>query len=281
MKLAFYTYSYTDRLRLPVAECLARIAKAGYAGIDESATFGASEDPRSVTSERRRLVRDTARQYGLTVEAVVTHAELTATIARRQPLDLPGTADLAADLGANLVTFHMGGAALCGHGRTRRRSTPDRPDEDVWRSAVEVIRAAVRADARRVSMAVDGIWPGWIVHSPETLQRLFDEVGEDGFGVNFDPCYLTLMGLDPAQFVRRFAARIRHAHLKDHVGRYPTWEHRIPGQGEMDYVRVFAALAEAGFTGSMAVECFPDMPFAEACDRGYAAMSAALRKAGI
>lgn len=270
MRLAFYTYSYTDRLKLPLEECLARIARMGYTGIDESATYGPSEDPRSITSERRKLIRDTARRHGLSLEAVVTHAELTTTIARQQPLDLQRTVDLAVDLGANLVTFHMGGPAL------------DGSEGELWRKVVEEIRVAARAAAnRRVSLLVDGIWPGWIVNSPEALQRLFDEVGEGNFGVNFDPCYLTLMGVDPVAFVRRFAARIWHAHLKDHVGRYPQWEHRIPGEGEMDYARVFAALAEAGFTGSMAVECFPNMPFEEACERGYEAMTAALRRAGV
>lgn len=270
MKLAFYTYSYTDRLNLPVADCLAHIAQTGYAGIDESGTFGASEDPRSVTFVRRRLLRDTTQQYGLSVEAVVTHAELTTTLARKQPLDLMETVDLAADLGANVVIFHAGG------------SVPDWTDDALWHSAVAVIQATARyAATRKVVLAVDGIWPRWIVHSPETLLRLFDAVGEENFGVNFDPSYLTLMGVDPVSFVRRFAARIRHAHLKDHIGRYPQWEHRIPGEGVMDYARVFAALAEAGFAGSMAVECFTDMPFAEACDKGYAAMTDALRKAGV
>jgi sugar phosphate isomerase/epimerase len=270
MKLAFYTYSYTDRLNLPIADCLAHIAQTGYAGIDESGTFGASEDPRSVTFVRRRLVRDTAQQHGLSVEAVVTHAELTTTLAREQPLDLVRTVDLAADLGGSVVTFHMGGPV------------PDWKDEELWRSVVAAIQTAARyAASRNIALAVDGIWPRWIVPSPEALQRLFDDVGEDRFGVNFDPCYLTLIGVDPVSFVRRFAARIRHAHLKDHIGRYPKWEHRIPGEGVMDYVRVFAALAESGFVGSMAVECFPDMPFVEACDRGYAAMAEALRKAGV
>src|SRR5688572_24831130 len=110
MKLVFYTYSYTDRLQLPVAECLAHIAKAVYAGIDDSATLGASESPHSVTSEHRTLIRDTSRRHGLAVEAVVTHAELTTTMARGQPLDLLGTVDLATDLGASVVTFHAGGS---------------------------------------------------------------------------------------------------------------------------------------------------------------------------
>jgi sugar phosphate isomerase/epimerase len=89
------------------------------------------------------------------------------------------------------------------------------------------------------------------------------------------------MGIDPVQFVRRFGPRIHHVHLKDHVGKYPKWEHRIAGKGEMNYVPSFAALAEARFTGSMAVECFVDMKFEEACDEGYAAMSEPLRKAGM
>jgi sugar phosphate isomerase/epimerase len=269
MKLSFYTYSYTDRLKLPVADCLTRIAKVGYAGIDESGTFGASEDPHSVHAERRKRIHDTARQQKLTVEAVVTHAELTTTLARKLPLDLKGTVDIATDLGARVVTFHMGG------------SVQDHTDDAQWRSVVEALRPAVRyAEARHVSIAVDGIWPTWLVHSPETLQKLFDAVGGD-IGVNFDPCYLVLMGLDPVSFVRRFESRIRHVHLKDYVGKYPKWEHRIPGQGDMDYIPIFAALAKSKFTGSMAVECFTDMKFEEACDQGYAAMTAALRKAGV
>ena len=70
----------------------------------------------------------------------------------------------------------------------------------------------------------------------DELSRLFDDVASDSFGVNFDPSYLAITGIDPMAFVKRFAARIRHVHLKDHIGKYPDWKHRIPGQGELDYV---------------------------------------------
>lgn len=270
MKLSFYTYSYTDRQNLSVAECLARIARVGYAGIDESGTFGRSENSASVTPERRKLIRDTARQLRLSVEAVITHAELTRTLATTTPLDLKGSIDLAVDLAASVLTFHMGGPVQ------------NLSAGELWSKTVEWLRAAAAyGEARHVSLAVDGIWPPWIVHSSDTLAKLFDEVGSPVFGVNFDPCYLTLMGVDPVRFARRFSSRIQHAHLKDHVGKYPRWEHRIPGQGEMNYVPIFAALANEKFKGSMAVECFADMKFEEACDAGYAAMTAALRKAGV
>jgi sugar phosphate isomerase/epimerase len=270
MRLAFYTYSYTDRQNLSVPGCLARIARTGYKGIDESGTFGNSADPKSVTAERRRLICDTARQHKLPIEAVITHAELTPSLVTDAPLDLNGSVDLAADLGCPLVTFHMGGPV------------EGLPEKQLWLKTVASLRSAADYGAsKHVALAVDGIWPKWIVDSPDALARLFDDVAADSLGVNFDPSYLTLMGVDPAAFARRFALRIRHAHLKDHVGKYPTWEHRIPGKGDMNYVRVFAALAEAKFGGAAAVECFVDMKFEEACDDGYAAMTEAMRKAGV
>jgi sugar phosphate isomerase/epimerase len=75
--------------------------------------------------------------------------------------------------------------------------------------------------------------------------------------------------------------RIVHGHLKDHVGRYPTWQHRIPGQGEMDYGRVVAGLKEIGFRAAIAIETFTDMKFETACDVGYKTLSAAMSQAGV
>jgi sugar phosphate isomerase/epimerase len=271
MRLGFYTYSYTDRLRMPVELCLERIARTGYGGIDVSGTDGNSTDPRSVLPELRRLTRRTAERLGLRIEAVISHACLTDSLVdpATKPLDLLGSVDLAIDLGADVVTFHMGGYPS------------GVPRDAFWESVVRSIReAADYGAARHVALAVDSIWPDWVDDSPDTLDRLFHEVGMPNFGVNFDPCYLVLMGVEPAGFARRFAKRIVHAHLKDHVGKYPNWTHRIPGQGEMDYVKVFAALDRIRFGGSCSVECFTTMKFEEACDDGYRAITDAARKAG-
>jgi len=272
VRLGFYTYSYTDRLRLPLENCLKRIARAGYSGIDISGTDGPSTDPRSVTQTLRRQTRRTAERLGLAVEAVITHAPLADSLVDpdKDPLDLAGTVDLAVDVGADVVTFHMGGYPS------------DASREDFWQAIVAEIRdAADYAAARRVFLAVDGIWPEWVDDSGDTLERLFQDVGSPVFGVNFDPCYLVLMGLDPAAFARRFASRIVHAHLKDHIGRYPNWTHLIPGRGAMDYAKVFAALRDIRFARSCSVECFTNMPFDEACDAGFRAMTAAAQKEGI
>jgi sugar phosphate isomerase/epimerase len=270
MRLTFYTYSYTDRLKLPIDDVFERVARTGYAGVDESSTYGMAINSDSVTRERRDSIREAARRHALRVEAIVTHAELTATLAGPVKLDLNAAVDLAVDLRGDVVTFHLGGAQA------------SIADDRLWNQAVQAIRAAADyGDARHVKLAIDlGPWPTWIVRTSDDLAKLFDAVGSKSFGVNFDPSYLALCGIDPVGFVKRFGERLRHVHLKDHVGRYPKWEHRIPGKGEMSYAPIIEALAGAQFAGSLAVECFTDMKFEEACDAGYEHMAAVFRSAG-
>jgi sugar phosphate isomerase/epimerase len=271
MRLCFYTYSYTDRLNLSIDDCFARIAKTGYSGVDESSTFGKAVNSDSVTPERRKQIRESAARHKLRVEAIVTHAELTSSFVTPPELDLQAAIDLAAALGGDVVTFHLGGPQ------------EKIPEKDLWSRTFRKIKAAADyGDAKHVRLAVDvGPWPVWIVRTSDELAKLFDDVKSDSFGVNFDPSYLALQDIDPVGFVKRFARRIRHVHLKDHVGKYPKWQHKIAGKGEFNYVPVFAALAAAKYDGSLAVECFTDMKFEEACDDGHAAMSRAFEKAGI
>lgn len=268
VRRAFYTYSYTDRLGLDIDHTFAEIARWGYEGIDESSTFGPHINSSSVSPERRRDIRDAARRHGLRVEAIVTHAELSTSLFSPEPLDLVAALDLAADLGGDVVTFHLGGPV------------PDVPLREVWRRTVATLRAAlVSADSRHLRLAIDlGPWPTWLVTTPDQLQRLFDDVGSNTLGINFDPSYLAVQEIDPLGFLRRFASRVCHAHLKDHRGRYPRWEHHIPGRGELDYVPLVRELAQHRFQGSLAIECFTDMPLSTACEVGYNTLSVALQQ---
>lgn len=272
MRLSFYTYSYTDRLKMPIVPCLERIARTGYSGIDVSGTNGNSADPASFDVARRKLTRRTAEKLKLRLEAVITHAQLTDTLAdpKQKPLDLVGSVDLAADLGASVVTFHMGGY----------HDGLDRKQE--WKRVVGAIRkAAEHGASKHVKLAVDGIWPVWINESPAAQQQLFDDVDHDHFGINFDPCYLTLMGVDPVKFARRFSKRIVHGHLKDHRGQYPKWTHLMPGRGVLAYDRIFRGLKAAGFRESVSVECFTNMKFETACDECFKSMVSAAGKGQV
>ena len=270
MRLAFYTYSYTDRLEMPIEPALEKIAATGYDSIDISGTHGNSADPRSVTPELRQLTRRTAEGLALKIEAIITHGALTDSLFGEEPLDLKGSVDLAVDVGAPLVVFHMGGPA----DDEQRRA-------EAWKRVVDYVGDALHyAEPHQVKLAVDGVWKGWIVDTPESFLQLHEEIGSPLFGINFDPCYLTLLGLDPVEVAHMWKERIAHGHLKDHVGRDSDWEHRIPGGGEMDYGRVVQALEHIGFAEAIAIETFTNMDFDEACETGYATLAGAMGRAG-
>src|SRR5262249_977590 len=146
--------------------CFARIARTGYSGVDESSTFGNAVNSDSVTAERRRAIRDAARRHKLRVEAIVTHAELTHALDGPGALDLAASIDLAADIGGDVVTFHLGGPLK------------DVPEKEVWDRTVRAIQAAARhGDAKHVALAIDvGPWPTWIVRTNDDLARLFEDV---------------------------------------------------------------------------------------------------------
>ena len=266
MRLAFYTYSYTDRLDMPIEPALEKIAATGYDGIDISGTHGASADPHSVTPEMRQLTRATAARLGLSIEAIITHANLADSLFTAAPLDLKGSVDLAAEVGAPVVVFHMGGPRA---GEAQRCQA--------WQRVVDYLKDALDyALPRGVKLAVDGVWHSWLTDTPAAFLQMHDEVGSSSFGINFDPCYLELLGLDPVAVAQQWQERILHAHLKDHVGTYPEYEHRIPGQGDVDYARVVQGLKDIGFAEAISIETFTSMDFDASCEVGYAALAPAL-----
>ncbi len=267
MRLAFYTFSYTDKMEMSVEAALKTIALSGYDGIDISGTHGNSADPLSVTPELRRLTRNTATRLGLRIEAIITHAILTDSLFTEEPLDLAGSVDLAVEVCAPLVVFHMGGP-------TRDADNGD----EVWRRVVEYLKKSLDyAAAREIKLAVDGVWKGWLTETPESFLQLHDDVASPHFGINFDPCYLMLLGLDPVNVAQQWGKRIVHAHLKDYEAAWPDFEHRIPGRGVVDYPRVVQALKDIDFDEAISIETFPDMAFDDAVTEGYDALRPSIR----
>ncbi len=268
MRLAFYTYSYTDRLEMPLEPALEKIAATGYDGIDISGTHGKSADPMSVTSDLRGRTHATAERLGLTIEAIITHAPLADSLCTDTPLDLDGSVDLAVDVGAPLVVFHMGGP-----------KEDEAKRAEAWNRVVDYLKRSLDyAEPRGVKLAVDGVWKNWIVETPEAFLQLHEEVDHPLFGINFDPCYLTLLGHDPSEVADQWGDRIFHAHLKDHVGAYPDYEHRIPGGGDVDYVMIIQTLREIGLSEAISIETFTDMDFEESCNVGYATFAPLLAR---
>src|SRR5204862_4810902 len=87
--------------------------------------------------------------------------------------------------------------------------------------------------------------------------------------INYDPSHFLLQQLDYLEFIRLYGARISGFHVKDAefrpngrtgvYGGYQPWAKRAgrfrsPGDGQVDFKRVFTLLTEAGFDGWAVLE---------------------------
>ena len=96
--------------------------------------------------------------------------------------------------------------------------------------------------------------------------------GHESFGFNYDPSHFGYQGVDYIAFIRKFADRIFHVHIKDawwghndgSVGvfgghtdfgdprRY--WDFRSIGHGDVEFKDVVVALNDIGYSGPLSVE---------------------------
>jgi sugar phosphate isomerase/epimerase len=116
------------------------------------------------------------------------------------------------------------------------------------------------------------VHPGQIAFDLHSAERLLDALhGREEFGFLFDASHLHWQGVDPVEFLRRFADRIYHVHVKDVavtlngrsglLGSYLPygdprrgWSPRSPGRGGIDWEAVIRALNEIGYDGPLSVE---------------------------
>ncbi len=109
------------------------------------------------------------------------------------------------------------------------------------------------------------------------------------FGFNYDPSHLGYQGVDYVKFIRKFAERIYHVHMKDvYWSSMPTeagvfgghlefgdhrrfWDFRSLGRGSIDFEEIIRALNDIGYTGPLSIEWEDgkmdrEYGAAEACD---------------
>ena len=116
-------------------------------------------------------------------------------------------------------------------------------------------RSSTSAATRGVRFAFE-VHPGQIAFDLYSAEMVLDALdGREEFGFTFDPSHLHWQGVDPVEFLRRFADRIYHVHVKDValtlngrtglLGSYLPpgdprrgWESRSPGHGGIDWEAV-------------------------------------------
>jgi len=127
-------------------------------------------------------------------------------------------------------------------------------------------------ERHNVNFALE-VHPTEIAFDIASAQRALEAVKHHPrFGFNYDPSHLGYQGVDYVKFIRVFADRIFHAHLKDvwwghgdgtvgvfggHVSfgearRY--WDFRSLGHGDIHFEDVIVALNDIGYAGPLSVE---------------------------
>jgi sugar phosphate isomerase/epimerase len=112
-------------------------------------------------------------------------------------------------------------------------------------------------------------WPGGknLAATPAIWRRMFEDIPNPNFGLNFDPSHLVWQKIGIARAIREFASRFHHAHAKDarldqhrldEVGllAYPLQFHtpKLPGLGDVDWSEFFSTMNESGYQGPVCIE---------------------------
>jgi sugar phosphate isomerase/epimerase len=134
------------------------------------------------------------------------------------------------------------------------------------------------------------VHPREIAYNIETAQKAVEVLGDrPEFGFNFDPSHLIWQLIDPVIFIKTFGKRIYHCHAKDgelqedevhRSGVIPTggwmrpdrgFRFRVPGWGDVNWHRVFTALASVGYDYVISYEHEdPVMSREDGCEKAIA-----------
>lgn len=112
-------------------------------------------------------------------------------------------------------------------------------------------------------------WPGGnnLASTPAIWRKMWEIIPDNNFGLNLDPSHLILQMIDYERVIREFADKIFHVHAKDlHIDREGLYNNgvlsqgmgwqvpRLPGRGDVDWGKFFAALNDVGYDYVVSIE---------------------------
>ena len=158
-------------------------------------------------------------------------------------------------------------------GKDRNKTVPQNFEDyaRIWPPIVKFARE------RGVKIAIENCpmlfsydeWPGGnnLASTPAIWRKMWEIIPDDHFGLNLDPSHLVLQVIDYERVVREFASRIFHVHAKDlHIDQEGLYNNgvlsqgmgwqipRLPGLGDMNWQKFFAALTDARYDYVVSIE---------------------------
>ncbi|WP_330632985.1 sugar phosphate isomerase/epimerase family protein [Halocatena halophila] len=266
VELAFSTNAYTE---YELSEAIDRIAAIGYDGVeilgdvphaffpefDESSWVTLAEHLEEAALAVSNVNANTARGYydDAPPSSFFDPTIITAnTTDRRWRIEYTKSAiDFATVVDAPAVCLTSG--------RPLAGTPPERAREYLLDSLAEITRYA---EARDVHLGIE-FEPELLIECTDEALELIDEVDSDALGINLDIGHVAVYGEDVPAAIRRCGGHLTGLHIEDIVGgRGGKHYHRIPGEGDLDFGRLFDALDDIDYTGHATLELYtyPDTP---------------------
>lgn len=144
------------------------------------------------------------------------------------------------------------------------RKTPARSLEQFEKVFTPIVRLAEECG---VKLAFENCpLMGNIAISPVMWREIFNLIDSPNVGLAYDPSHLVWQMIDPYKPIEEFGSKIFHVHAKDTVINrqrlaesgfltdFSWWRYCIPGNGELDWLKLFRLLRKAGFDGTISME---------------------------
>ena len=224
---------FVDNLLLQVREAIAKTAEMGADGFQLYVTKGEMLAENMDAAARKDFVKF-YKGLGLTLSALCADFWTDLADPEQQAKFMPklkAAADQAVDLGARILTLHIG------HCKDAVSDTRVRFLNELGKYASE----------RGVVFATEtGLESG------ATLREVLKKLDTDGIRVNFDPANLVMRGFDHLQAARDLAPYVMHSHAKD--GRKGVLDEVPLGQGDVHYPEYIALWRSLGYDGFFTIE---------------------------
>lgn len=230
---------------LPLEESIRWAGRNGFRYLDFQADV-APNDLASFDRDRARTVRDLCARHGVAIgihpSSAINNAEYVPIMAEAADEYLTANLDLAERLGCGWIIGH--GGYHFGDLEVRRTVAVERVRRLLDRAARKGLVVFFENHNREPEHAEMHYLP----HTVEETRWFFDAIRSPHFKWAFNVAHGNLVPEGWRGFLEAFgAANIGQVRLNDNRGDYEI--HLVPGEGNIDFPALFAALRAAGYGG--------------------------------
>jgi sugar phosphate isomerase/epimerase len=272
-------YSLYGMKTLSISDALKACARIGYKNLEVTVDPGFPAEPKILSSETRRTLREQAKELGITFSAMMLNIQLGSPEPKhKQNIEaIKATVELAKALSPNVpppVEVILSGG-----------------NPSLWETQKDLLAAHLRewvdAAAKAGGTMVVGAHANMTVNTADRLLWLYRQANRPELGLYYNHIHFELEGMPLVESLRLLGPYVKFVHLQDATGTPANRNYQLPGDGKTDFPVYFQMLDRLGYHGPVVVEVsgaiwkkpeYDPIKTAETC---YRAMSSALEKAGI